>query len=145
MRKMSGMAIRVALGGVLLALAGCAGHVHHLVSDDASPSAKGILRHGGEQPPELIVEIAGDRYESKGFQISKRQSLTELRRTLGAGKHFDQIVSGQDRDHLEHFASPELVSDSGSTMQCHLSWRTGNTASGNCRARNGDMVRLQSD
>lgn len=141
---MPGIAARMVLVGVLLTLTGCAGHVHRFTSDNASSPVSGMFRHGGGQPPELIVDIAGDRYQSKGFQISKRQSLTELRRTLGSGKHFDQIASGQDSEHLEYFASPELVTDSGSKMQCHLSWRAGKAPSGNCRKANGDVVQLQS-
>ena len=144
MRQLPGTAVRMVLVGVLITLTGCAGHVHRFSSDNASSPVSGMFRHGGGSPPELIVDVAGVRYQSKGFQIAKRQSLTELRRALGAGKHFDQIASGQDSEHLEYFASPELVTDSGLTMQCHLSWRAGKVPSGSCRKANGDMVQLQS-
>lgn len=142
---MPGTAARMALVGVVLTLAGCAGHVHRFTSDNASSPVSGMFRHGGGQPPELIVDIAGDRYQSKGFQISKRQSLTELRSTLGPGKHYDQIVSGQDKDHIEYFAAPELDSDGGANMRCYLAWGARNAPAGFCQTPGGIVVRLQAD
>lgn len=131
--------------GVLFTLTGCAEHVHRFISGNPSSPVSGMFRHGGGEPPELIVDVADVRYQSKEFQISKRQSLTELRSTLGSGKHYDQIVSGQDKDHIEYFAAPELISDEGAIMRCSLAWGARNAPAGFCQIPGEVVLRLQAD
>jgi len=56
----------------------------------------------------MVLELEGARYKGQGFVIQHHQDLAKLRQLFGPGKHYDQIASGMDSDHIRSSASPVL-------------------------------------
>lgn len=121
-------------------LSGCAGHTHQLVSENVSPSVTGSFSHEGAQAPVMILELEGARYEGRGFVIRHQQDLAKLRQLFGPGKHYDQITSGMDRDHIKNSASPVLSSQNGETVRCLLAWSSGQSPAGVCTKPDGAVI-----
>ena len=130
---------------IVLSLAGCAGHSHRLASSDGLEGIVGSFSHEGNQKPTMVLELDGVRFEGSGFEIKRGQNLTELRRMFGHGKHYDQITSGMDTDHLIYSATPELRSSNGETIRCVLAWKSGQGPSGTCVAFDGKRISVQSE
>lgn len=128
----------------VLGIWGCAGHSHRLArSDDPSVSA-GSFSHERMEKRAIILEIDGQRYSARGFEVHRSQNLTELRRRYRAGsKHYYRILSGLDTNHYVYSANPELHSDNGLTTRCSLTWRAFGVPAGTCRMADGKPIRVQ--
>lgn len=126
-------------------LSGCAGHSHRLVSANNSLPVTGSLSHEGIQAPVMVLELEGARYEGQGFVIQNHQDLAKLRQLFGPGKHYDQIVSGMNSDHIKHSASPVLRSQSGETIRCLLAWSSGQSPAGVCTKPDGAEIDVRFD
>ncbi len=118
-------------------ISGCAGHSHRLVSDNNSTPVAGSFNHEETQEPVMVLELEGARYEGRGFVIRRYQDIAQLRQLFGPGKHYDQIVSGMDRDHIKNSASPVLRAQSGETIRCLLAWESGQGPAGVCTKPDG--------
>jgi len=130
---------------IVLSLGGCAGHSHRLASSDGLEGIVGSFSHEGNQKPTMVLELDGVRFEGSGFEIKRGQNLTELRRMFGPGKHYDQLTSGMDTDHLIYSVTPELRSSNGETIHCVLAWKSGQGPSGACVAFGGKRISVQSE
>lgn len=137
---MAATARSLSAGLLVLALSGCAGHSHRLVSDNDSDCTTGSFSHGGSRENTMVLDVAGVMYEGRGFAIKRWQNLSELRKGLGPGKHYDQIVSGMDTDHVTYSAAPELRSENGDVIQCLFSWKAGREPSGICTKTDGTKI-----
>ena len=126
-------------------ISGCAGHTHKLVSENDSPPVTGSFSHEGTQPPVMVLELEGARYEGRGFVIQHHQDLAKVRQLFGPGKHYDQIFSGMDRDHIRSSASPVLRTQNGETIRCLLAWRSGQAPSGFCTKPDGKQIDVRFD
>lgn len=130
---------------IVLSLAGCAGHSHRLASSDGLEGIVGSFSHEGARQPVMVLDINGTRYEGRGFAIKRSQDLSELRKMFGPGKHYDQITSGMDTDHLIYSANPELRSSSGEKIQCKLAWKSGKGPAGVCIALDEKEIAIHPD
>lgn len=126
-------------------ISGCVGHTHLLVSGNNSPPVTGSFSHEGIQAPVMVLELEGARYEGRGFVIQHHQDLAKLRQLFGPGKHYDQITSGMDSDHIKNSASPVLRSQSGETIQCLLAWSSGQSPAGVCTKHDGKEIDVRFD
>jgi hypothetical protein len=93
----------------------------------------------------MVLELEGARYEGRGFVIQHHQDLAKLRQLFGPGKHYDQISSGMDRDHIRSSASPVLRTQNGETIRCLLAWRSGQAPSGFCTKPDGKQIDVRFD
>lgn len=130
---------------IVLALAGCAGHTHQLASSDSLDYVTGSFSHEGSQEPVMVLDIIGTQYEGHGFAIKRWQNMSELRKIFGPGKHYDQITSGMDTDHITYSAAPELRSKNGETIRCLLAWQSGQGPSGVCTQVDGKQIEVRSN
>lgn len=121
-------------------ISGCAGHSHRLVSADNATPVVGSFSHEGTEEPVMVLELEGARYEGRGFVIQQFQDIAQLRKLYGFGKHYDQIVSGMDRDHIKNSASPVLRAQSGETIRCLLVWEAGQGPAGVCTRSDGKQI-----
>ena len=126
-------------------ISGCAGHSHRLVSVNNSTPVTGSFSHEEGQEPVMVLELEGARYEGRGFVIQQFQDIAQLRKLYGFGKHYDQIVSGMDRDHIKNSASPVLRAQSGETIRCLLAWSAGQGPAGVCTKPNGKQIHVRFD
>lgn len=126
-------------------LSGCVGHTHRLVSANNSPPVTGSFSHEGTQAPVMVLELEGARYEGRGFVIQHHQDLAKLRQLFGPGKHYDQIASGMNSDHVKHSASPVLRAQSGETIRCLLAWSSGQSPAGVCTKPDGAEIDVRFD
>ena len=123
----------------------CAEHPPLLFSGDSPLAARVYFYHEGNDGPSMSIEFDGAVYERRGFAIEKKQNLNELRVTHGPGKHYDQIVNGQDRQHLRYSATPVLTAADGRTMRCDMYWITGSEPSGVCTTSSGDKIHVRGE
>ncbi|MGB4064061.1 MAG: hypothetical protein WBK19_09580 [Azonexus sp.] len=128
-----------------VALSGCAGHTHQLVSEKDSPPVTGFFSHEGSQAPAMVLELEGARYEGRGFVIQHHQDLAELRKLFGPGKHYDRITSGMDSDHIRSSASPVLHAKNGEALRCLLAWSSGQSPAGVCTKPDGKEIDVRFD
>ena len=135
------------VGLASVALYGCAGQSHRLVSEDESGrSAIGSITYGGVNEPTMVLEFGGKRFESRGFAISRSQNLATLRQQYGLGsKHFDRVSTGADPEHYRYSAKPKLCAEDGTTMQCVLAWRAYEAPAGVCVSTDGKEVKVHSE
>jgi hypothetical protein len=106
---------------------------------------RGTFDHGTNGEPSMSIEFDGTVYEGRGFVIEKGQDLGELRSTHGPGKHYDQIVSGQDRQHLRYSATPVLKAPDGRTMKCDMRWAPRSEPSGVCMTASGENIHVREE
>jgi len=130
---------------IAISLAGCAGHSHRLVSGNTLGRVTGFLNHEGGQEPTMVLDIDEIRFEGSGFEIKRGQNLPELRRMFGSSKHYDQIISSLDTDHLVYSANPELRARNGETIQCLLVWNSGQGPAGSCTKSDGKQLDVRFD
>ena len=126
-------------------ISGCAGHSHRLESDDNSTPVAGSFSHEETQEAVMVLELEGARYEGRGFVIRQYQDIAQLRQLFGLGKHYDQIASGMDKDHIKNSASPVLRAQSGETIRCLLAWSAGQGPAGVCTKPNGKQIHVRFD
>lgn len=116
-----------------VALAGCAGQTRSLIPEDSDPFlTTGLFKHDGLVGEFMLLEFESKRFEARSFAIQRNQSLNELRRRFGSGKHYDRIESGVDTDHYEYSAQPELHAADGTTLQCRMTWQMNISPKGYC-------------
>lgn len=87
----------------------------------------------------MMLEFRGQRFERRGFAISKTQNLAQLRRRF-PGAHYKRIFSGLDTDHLVYSANPELRALDGTSMQCSVAWRRVVAPAGQCVTADGEDI-----
>ena len=124
---------------------GCAGHSHRLVSVNNSTPVTGSFSHEEAQEPVMVLELEGVRYEGRGFVIQRHQDIAQLRQLFGLGKHYDQIASGMDKDHIKNSASPVLRAQSGETIRCLLAWESSQSPAGVCTRSDGKRIVVRFD
>lgn len=128
----------------VLGLWGCAGHSHRLARSDDPAVSAGSFSHEGAEERAMVLEIGGQRFSARGFEVHRSQNLAELRRRYGAGsKHYERIFSGLDTDHYLYSANPELRSDDGLTTRCSLTWRAFGVPAGTCKTAEGKPIQVQ--
>jgi hypothetical protein len=127
-----------------LAVSGCAGMAHTFDTGASDRSiTEAYFRHAGSVPREIVLVYQGKRYEARDFPVEKTQSLAELRRKYGFGKHWDRILVGNDTNHLTYSAHPELRAADGDTLECSFAWMASVGPSGQCRTADGRSVELR--
>lgn len=127
-----------------LALAGCAGHTHSLISEGSDRELTiGKFRHEGPDEPVIVLEFGGTRFEASGFAIQRDRNLAELRKKYYPSKHYDQISSGADTDHYEYSAKPILRAENGATLRCFAAWRSGGSPAGHCVTSDGVHINFR--
>ena len=127
----------------VLALAGCAGHIHSsLIPEDSDPALTlGVFRHEGQEAPLMALEFRGKRYESRGFAIERKQNLAALRRQYGTDiRHFRNIASGADTNHDVYSAQPKLLAGDGATLRCVVAWQAMGAPAGYCVSAEGTRL-----
>lgn len=144
MRLVARLHLRALCCLALLALYGCAGHSHRLVAVDALVVGDGAFHHGTSEGPSMVLELNGVRYEAKDFKIEKVEHLDELRARYGAGKHYEQIKIGLDRQHISYSATPVLKSPDGQQLRCVIRWTNTAAISGICTTVSGQNVAIRS-
>ncbi len=121
----------------MLAMAGCASHIHLLDKSSAPSFLEGEFCH--EDEPRLVLVSSERRYEAHGFEVRSSQNLAELRKRYygSSPKHWDRITSGLDTEHKTYAAEPVLKARDGSELSCHVAWQSGQAPAGLCVDRAG--------
>lgn len=137
--------VALAVGMAAIAISGCAGHTHSaLVPEETdSRAVSGLFQHEGQDETAMALDFEGKRFEARGFVIRRDQNLTELRRLYGYGKHYDQILSRLDTDHLVYSAMPTLRSHDGTGLRCSMAWRSASSPKGVCKTDDGEMFNVR--
>lgn len=124
-----------------LGLFGCGEHLHSLIQPESDRDLTvGWFKHEGPNPPSMMLEFRGQRFEGHGFAIDRTENLDQLRRLYGSGRHYDRIVSGLDTDHYVYSAHPQLRSTNGIAMQCSIAWRDRVAPAGSCVTSDGEHI-----
>jgi len=118
----------------ILMLTGCGAHVHQLVKEDSAQLVGGELVHDYCGKDNSLVLKALDRsYEARGFAVKRHTHLAELRKRYGAhGKHWMQIFSGLDTDHVTYSVETIAKSSDGNEASCRLMWGRDDKPAGIC-------------
>ena len=128
----------------VFALLGCSGHTHHLATEESNGAiAVGAFQHEGPGGPSMVLEFEGKSFEARGFAISRKQDLVELKRQYGSSRHYDRIFSGLDTDHFVYSAEPQLSAANGATLRCSAIWRAGGLPVGHCVTMEGVHINLR--
>lgn len=124
---------------VILLLAGCASHVHHVVKENESPFISGELAHEDGKDNRLVLEAPNRRYEARGFIVERQTHLAALRkRYYGVNpKHWERIFAGLDTDHVTYSVETIAKSAEGHEVSCHLMWGGGAKPAGVCTDQAG--------
>ncbi|WP_300449143.1 hypothetical protein [Accumulibacter sp.] len=135
------------IGFSVLALVGCAGHAHRLLSTKSEGVVIGSFAHEGNTEPSMTVEFEGQQYSSRGFTITRSQNFADLNKQFGgsSGQHYQRMKSGSDNERFVYSANPVLQSSDGKTMQCSLAWRSGQTPAGSCKIDNKEGLEIRSE
>src|SRR3990167_6375194 len=138
---MKGNAMKIFILSILaiLWLTGCASHAHQLVMEDGVPFTVGELVHDRGEGNRLVLEAQNRRYEARGFAVERQTNLAALRkRYYGVNtKHWDQIFSGLDTDHVDHSIETIAKSTEGHEVSCRLMWKSAAKPAGVCTDQAG--------
>ena len=132
---------------IVLLLIGCASHVHQMVREDGAPFIGGELVHDRGEGNRLVLEMPDRRYESRGFAVERQTNLVALRkRYYGVSpKHWDQIFSGLDTDHVTYSLETVAISADGHELSCQFVWKSRAKPAGVCTDQAGTEFSVRFD
>ena len=133
-----------ALTTLALLITGCASHEHKIIPAGSSNVVAGKMLHGGtSSPDQLIVEVAGKRFEGD-LGIKKYVDWESVRKAYGSdSEHWHRITSSLDKDHHTSVGNAEIKSADGEVMQCKLIWSRSSRAEGECIDQAGKSLELR--
>lgn len=136
--------IYTALTMLTLLITSCASHEHKTSSAGLNNVVSAKMLHGGtSSPDQLIVEMAGKRFEGK-LDIKKYVDWENVRKAYGSdSKHWQRITSSLDKDHHTSVGRAEIKSANGETMQCKLMWTRSDSPEGECIDQAGKSLELR--
>lgn len=131
----------------VLWLTGCTGYVHQMVREDGVPFTAGELVHDRGENNRLVLEMSNRRYEAHGFAVERQTNVEALRKRYYSTnpKHWDQVFSGLNTDHVVYSFETVAISAEGQKVSCRFAWKSGAKPAGVCTDQEGTAFLVRFD